>query len=502
MALQNRSSVFAPIVESTEGTPVAPSNTTDYIPLQDDFTITTDFATLANPDLLNSLGTAKSVQGLESPTASGSILLKHSGTEGTAPQTTELWEALVGTVTANGTERATTTGSTVSVVNLAAGGSDFARGYAILVKDSTNGHSIRPVHSVATNALTLGFNLANAPASGVSVGKCVHYEPINSAHQTLTLWQYVANGGAIQMIAGARPTNCTVNITAGEIINTSWSFQGIEAYFNPVTIDANDIYVDWTDDDGTFAASITADTYKSPHEVATALTTAMNATATTVTHTVTYSDTTGKFTFSQDGSTFSLLWNTGSNAANTIGDAIGFSVAANDTGSTSYVGDNALSYASPQTPAYTNLDVNALVAKNMEILIGDADDVVCFKASEASLSIDLTATDVLSVCAASGKSGTVPTTRAVTMTASALLDQYDASKWTKFINNGDVRACINAGSKTGGNWDAGKCVSFYLPTTTITSHSLSNADSLVQLDLELQAYVDTSGNGEIYVNFL
>ena len=32
------------------------------------------------------------------------------------------------------------------------------------------------------------------------------------------------------------------------------------------------------------------------------------------------------------GSTFSLLWNTGTNAANTIGDLIGFSVAGNDTG--------------------------------------------------------------------------------------------------------------------------------------------------------------------------
>ena len=501
MALQNRSSVFAPIVETTEGTPVAPSNATDYIPLQDDFTIDTSFDTLANPDLLNSLGPAKTVQGLEAPTATGGFLLKHSGTEGSAPQTTELWEALIGTVTANSTERTTTTGSTVSVVSLGAGGTDFDRGFAVLVKDSANGYSIRPVHSVATNDLTLGFDLPAAPASGVNVGKCVNYTPINSGHQSLTLWQYIANGGAVQMIAGARPTNATVNISAGDIINTSWSFQAIESYVNPVTIAATDIYIDWTDDQGTAAAAITAGTYKSPHEVASALSAAMNA-ETSETITVSYNDTDGKYTIAATGAVFSLLWNTGTNAANTIGDAIGFSVAANDTGALTYTSDNALTLASPQTPAYTNLDANALVAKDMEILIGDSDDTTCFKASEASLSIDLTAADVLSICAASGKSGTVPTARTVTMTASALLEKYDVSKWTKFINNGNVRACINAGSKTGGNWDAGKCVNVYLPTCTITSHSFSNADSLVQLDIELQAYVDSSGNGEVYLNFL
>jgi len=57
-----------------------------------------------------------------------------------------------------------------------------------------------------------------------------------------------------------------------------------------------------------------------------------------LTYTVTYSDTTNKFTIAASG-TFSLLWNTGANKANSVADTIGFDDSADDTGSASYTAD-------------------------------------------------------------------------------------------------------------------------------------------------------------------
>jgi len=57
------------------------------------------------------------------------------------------------------------------------------------------------------------------------------------------------------------------------------------------------------------------------------------------TYTITYSTSTHKFTIAAS-STFSLLWNTGSHKATDISDLCGYSDAADDAGSASYVADN------------------------------------------------------------------------------------------------------------------------------------------------------------------
>ena len=58
------------------------------------------------------------------------------------------------------------------------------------------------------------------------------------------------------------------------------------------------------------------------------------------TYTVTYSSSTNKFTIASDGSTFELMWDSGTNTATTIGSSIGFSVTADDTGALTYTADN------------------------------------------------------------------------------------------------------------------------------------------------------------------
>ena len=56
------------------------------------------------------------------------------------------------------------------------------------------------------------------------------------------------------------------------------------------------------------------------------------------TYTISYSETTGKFTISS-GSNFTLRWLTGTHAADNVADLIGFDKTANDTGTLTYTGD-------------------------------------------------------------------------------------------------------------------------------------------------------------------
>jgi hypothetical protein len=88
------------------------------------------------------------------------------------------------------------------------------------------------------------------------------------------------------------------------------------------------------------------------------------------------------------------------------------------------------------------------------------------------------------------------------MTVTALLDKYEAARFRKYRTNEDTRALYNFGTKSGGNWVAGKCGCIYMPTCTISSFDLVDKDGLVALEMELTAYVDNSANGEVYMSFV
>lgn len=499
----SRANVLAIVEETTEGTPVDPTGTGDYVALQPDVALTPNFEVLENAEIKNSIGGAKPIQGLEQPELTMSHYLKGSGVEGTAPEMDVMIESAFGTKSANGTERSTTSGSTVSVVSLAAGGSDFARGKAVLVKDGTNGYSIRPVHSVATNDLTLGFQLANAPASGVAVGKCVNYAPANEGHPSYTAWLYRGNGHSTEVIAGAKTSQLGINAQAGQLINMSFTAQGTKYNFNPIRIASADRFLDFLDDATTRAASVTAKLYRDPYELAQALQDAMNSLGSSNTFTVTFNSTganAGKFTITSDGTTLSLLWNSGANTANTIGDKLGFTVAADDTGALTYTSDNVQSYASPYTPALDATD--PIAAKNLEVLLGDADDSSCFCAQTVDFTLAVEQSNVLCICAESGVQQKLATARTATVRVTALLDKHQAEIFKKFRANDEIRFAFNFGPKSGGNWVAGKCGNLYMPTAVISSYQLTDLESVIGLELELTSFVDSSGNGEVYLNFL
>lgn len=496
--VRNRDSVLAVTVESTEGTPVAPAGTGEYVALQEDITMSPNTETLTNNEIKSSLGQSQPIIGRESPTASMSHYLKHSGTEGTASELDQILKAVFGAQEIESTEYDTVSGSSVSVVNVNTGeGATYARGQGLLVKDITNGYSVRNVHSISSDALTLGFNLANAPATGTNLGKAIFYTPEDSGHQSLNLWHYLGNGGALQLLSGARPTGMSWTIEPGSLINANFTFEGLKYFFNPIVIASADRYIDWTDTSGTYAGIITAKTYKDPHELAGAIENAMNDKS-TETFTVTYSNTTGKFTIASSTSlTLSLLWNTGTNTANSMGDKIGFSLAANSTGALTYTSATAVSWVSPYTPAYDSSQ--PLKGYFQEVLIGDATNTSCFNTASVNVQMTLKRTPFDDICAEQGRSNSIISMRSMTVSLKSLLSQYEADKFRKYRTGEATRFCANAGQKdASGNWTPGTVNNLYLPTVVISSFKLTDMDGLVALEMELQTYVDSSGNGEIY----
>lgn len=501
MAEKNRASSLAIVREVTAGTPVAPTAGTQFIALQEGFSLNPNFQTLENAEIRSSIGASKSIQGLESPEGSYDHYLRHSGVEGQAPNYGLLLESLLGATSSNGTERLTAAASTTSLLKLASGGSDFAKGKAVMVKDGTNSYSIRPVDSVATNDLTLGFNLAVAPAAGLGAGKCVNYTPANEGHPTITKWLYRGGGGALEVLAGTRVSAATVSIAAGELVNSSYSFQGTKYYFNPINILAADRFLDFTDDDGTFAASITAQLYRDPHELAQALQDAMNATASTETYTVVYLDVSGLFKITSTSTLLSLLFATGANTANSIANRIGFTGdQTGNAGATGYTSGTAQSWAASLTPAYDAADPQA--AKNNEVLIGDADDTLCFCASKVDIAVTNEIQDVSCICSESGVQGKVINKRTVEVKVVGVMERHDADKFKKFRSNADVKFMYNFGSKSGGNWVPGTCCSIYIPTAVVSAHELGDDNGLVTLEITINAYVPTDGSGEFFINFL
>ena len=500
MGLNSKSSVAAFMLESTEGTPVVPGAATDFIALQDGYTIDPAFAKLENKELRSSIGKAKPILGIEQPKASFDHYLRHSGVEGQAPNFGKILKALFGSQVVASNDRPTVSSSTVALLKVNTGiGADFQRGQPVLVKDGVNGYSIRAVHSVSGDDVTLGFNLLHAPAASVSLGKSVLYAPVNTGHPTLTLWQYRANGGAVEMIAGLRAVDGSFDFNAGEFINGKYSFEGVGYSFNPITVTTY-VKLDFLDNATTRAATIAAGTYKTPSDLASALATAMNSLGSANTFTCSYSDTTGKFTFTSNGSTLSLLWNTGTNTAISIGRSIGANMAADQTAALTYEMATALSFAAPYTPTFDSSD--PIVAKDNEVLLGDSTFTAMFKASKATVKIANARSEIKDVTAVSGVSGSVVKERTITVQLSALLTQYDQDKFARMKNGTDTRFQYTFGTKSGGNWVPGKCGCVYLPSATITSFKVGDANGLVSIDIELEAYVDSSGNGEIYMGFV
>lgn len=499
-AISRRKTVLALVEETTEGVPVKPSGATDFTALQEGFSMSPAFNVLTNAELKASIGKGKNELGSESPAASLAHYIKASGVEGQDVDYKVLLKAAFGARSIYGTERDLVAGSTTTALNVDVGeGVEFPRGRAVLVKDPVNGFQIRNSLSVAGDVVTLAQKLSAAPAALVKLGKCVAYSVADEGHPTFSMWQYLGNGGAVELMSGARVTEMSISAQAGEYINGSFTIGGVKYYFNPMIVTATDTKLDFLDNATTRVATIAAGTYKDPHELASAVETAMNALGSGNTFTVSYSDTSGKFTITSTGATLSLKWSTGANAANTIGDLLGFSTAADDTGALTYTSDNAQSWAAPFTPDFD--DTSANVAKSNEAMLGGQSDIACFKAQSISISLSNTKSDIPDLCEDSGKSGSLFTQREVTAQVTYLLSQHDASKFKRFRAGDATSLTYNFGVKSGGQWVGGKCVNIFLATATITALDIQDSEGLCVVQCSLSGYVE-DGLPELFLNFL
>lgn len=506
MAENTNASRMYVVEESVSGTLKAPSGGSEALALQPGFDFVPNADVITNETLNASIGPSKPITGTERPNSSFSHYLRHSGTEGVVPDYHLLLKSLFASTTTNGTERATTTGSTTTVIKLAAGGTDFSRGFALLIKDGTNGYNIRPVDSVATNDLTIGFSVPTAPGNAINVGKCINYTPADTGHPTLSLWLYRANGAAIEAISGALVTGVEISVETGQLVNMSFTAEGTKFFFDPIVITSANKYIDATDDGGTIFASITEKTYRTPLELAQALEDALN-TASVDVWTVTYNSTganKGKFTIASDGTTTSLLWKTGThgsdNADDHIGTTLGFSDAADDTGANSYNSDNVQVWSDALTPALD--DTDPLVAKYHEALVGDQTNYVSMCVQSMTANINLETEDVLCLSAESGIDSKVVRRRTSSIEITAVLEKHDADKFDRFINNTTTKFLYNFGVRSGGNWVAGKCGCLYSPQATISGFRVGDNNGVVTMVFTISPYVASDATPEIYLNLL
>jgi hypothetical protein len=500
MAISNKSTVFAVVEEVSEGTIAEPNSGSDFLPIQTDLDMSPEIEKLDNEEMKASLGMAKKITGRESPTASFSHYVKHSGVEGQEPAWGKLIKSCLGAVDVASTEYQTASSSTTTTIKVA-DTNNFMVGQPLLIKDATNGYKIAHIHDIPTATdLTLGFKISAAPAAGVNLGKAVTYYPINTMeHPSLSLWNYIGNGGAKELIRGARVTEIGITADAGALINASISLEGLEFFFNQIAITSANKYLDFTDDAGTFAAVIPTGYYKTPHELASAIKDALNGVSTEI-YNVVFSNSTGKFTIETLSSTLSLLWQSGTNTANTIGSVLGFDVLADSTGDTEYVSDNAQTYSAPYTPSFDVSD--PLTAKGHIVYVGDQTDNVCFNPSRVSITITSSRKVIDSICSDSGISGSIINGREVKVSVKGLLERHDADRFNRALQNKDTRFMYTGGLKSGGNWVAGKCFSVYLPYCTVDSPKIGDDDSLTTIEFELSAFVPDDGSEEVFLGFV
>lgn len=500
MAELTRASVFGIIQEDTAGTLKELSGATDFIPLKvGGFSQVAAVESLSNVELLNDIGPSKSVVGKETPSGSHSAYFKNSESNG-FPEWSLLLASAIGTEVSRATTEVCADNSSVSVVRVA-DESAYEIGEALLIEDAA-GYSIRNVASTSSLALDLNFDVSSA-ASGVTIGENYMIKPASSGHPSYSSWMYYANGAAIQAIAGCKTSAATINLNAGTQAEIDFTYEGTKSYFNPITISASNKYIDFTDDGGTVAATLTAKIYVSAEDLADEIASKMNAVSTD-TITCVYSSSTGKFTIANtSGAVLSILWKTGAhgsdNSDDHVGTTIGFSDAADDTGALTYTSDSAQTYAAPYTASYDGAD--NVVVKNAELLIGDNTNIICRKASSVSISVASPLLEVESICAASGVSEKIVQSREVTMSCSILLEKYEVALFDKFLNNGDIKAMMNIGPKDGaGNWVPTKCLNIYFNNATITQHNISG-DDILRIDLVIKGYV-SSTSSDVYFNFI
>jgi hypothetical protein len=491
-----RSEVAAFKEETTEGTLQALTAGSEFVAIREGFTMSSEPEVVETDTKTGSIGKSAPITVGENPVGECPLYNKHSGVEGQEPEFGILIESCLGDKTVNATEYDTVAASTVSLIKVdAAEGANFEVGQGLLVKDATNGYSIANVDSISTDDLIPAFNLDNAPAVSINLGKAILYKPANT-HPTFSAYNFQQTTSADwrQAMAGCRVTSLAYELPARDLGAITASFEATKFYWGYFVIDATNDDFSVTDDTGAFTGSITQKVYKTAVALASEIETKMNAAGSDV-FTVTYSSTTGKFTIVTDGvATLTLTCS----AANSVFAAIGFG-SVDLTGALTYTAASAISFDAPFTPAFDVVDPNVIV--NNELFIGDATDNICRKGITASLTISTPKSNVLSICAENGVAGSLITERTVEFTSTIILAPYEVALFDKAINNDTVKLQFNGGAKgSDGNWLPGRCFNLYMANAKIKTVK-AEQDGYSTIELSATGFVSNTEQ-DVYINYL
>jgi hypothetical protein len=474
--------------------------------------------TTQSDELKNSIGASQAFVTKEAPTGSVNRYIKPSGTEGVAAEDSVLYESCLGSVEVKSTEVSTTAGSTAgtstarAVLSIPDGDvatGDLKAGQCVLIKDDVNGYAVRPIYSIddsgSPDLLTLGFNLGTAPATGKGLGKAVFYNTVDTGHPTFSAHEFQSSTSASAYHAahaGCRVQSITLDYPANELGTVAFEIAGINFSENPIRIEATNKYIDFTDNVGTVAAILDEQVYQTPYHLADAIAAKMtgaSAASEGATISCSFSKSTGKFTISTDGALLSLLWNTGTNTANAL-DAIGFDISADDTGSLSYEGDNALTYGPSVSPSYDDTDPR--IVKDSMLLLGDYDDYVCFGGQALNISINTPKTDVPNWCVTSGVDESVVLSREVSITGTLKFSKHDSDRTYKMLNNETLSLMFVTGQKTAGNWVPGTIQAVWLPEVSIQTKNIIDNEGYIVEEFAGAAIVGNSGLQDVYISQL
>jgi hypothetical protein len=106
-----------------------------------------------------------------------------------------------------------------------------------------------------------------------------------------------------------------------------------------ISITSDESWIDWVDDDGSWSAQVPLGDYDTYIEFLTALETVMNATNPLSPKSIDYNPGTERVTvYSSSSTLFSILWNTGAHAPNSVAYLLGFNFSPDSTGNTGAVG--------------------------------------------------------------------------------------------------------------------------------------------------------------------
>jgi hypothetical protein len=490
-----RATIFAIKEEVNAGEYAKPDSGEQFVPLRPGNSLSFSAEQLESDELLNDIGSAKSFVGKESSEGSHSAYLRHSGVEGQEPQLGLMYVSIMGEKAFNVTEYASIAGSN-SVKVTVADGTNFYPGQALLIKSGA-GYQIRNIKEISGNDLILNFEAANS-TSGLNLGKAITYLPVAQGHPTFSATKYLGSGYAIEAAAGNTVTELSLTADANGFGEVEFTYAGTKYFFNPIDTDGG-TYIDFTDDDGTFAASIADKIYKTPIELADALAAAMMVASPGQTYSVKYDKGAGTFTIGTSTSAvFEILWDSGVNAATSVGEILGFNFASDSIGQTSYTSPNELNLSPAIAPVYDSAD--AIIVKGAELFIGNQEDNVCVCAQSVSLTISKEVEDVDCICEENGVKEKIAVSRSVEMSVTAVLNKHDATLLDALLKNSGISAMLNAGPKTGGNWIPGKCFNVSLANCTVSSYT-TTGDSFIQAEITLKGFV-TSTQKDVYLNFV